>query len=427
MPVGSVSKRTVDALKPGPKDLFLWDATMRGFGVKCTPAGNRVYLLQYRMGGRGSPTKRYTIGTHGSPWTPTTARDEAERLLMRVRQGVDPSAEKEERRRVAVDLAFPAYADRFLELEVKHKWKGSYSFAEGLLRNHIVPALRTKALPAIRKTDLAGLFDGLPANQTALRRNAFTVLRRLFNWAEGRGDIASNPLTGFEAPPAPDSRDHVLKDAELRLAWIASGEMGYPFGPFYRLLIGTGQRREEVAGIDWRELDRAAAEWLLPAERAKNGVATIVHLSAPMIAALDAIAGGDKWPRKGLVLSSNGATQISGYSKAKARLDRLMIALGRKEAVAAGDDPEHVEIEAWRVHDLRRTLSTGMQKLGVRFEVVEAVLNHVSGSKAGVAGVYQRHDWKDEKRAALDAWNAHVAKLETGTDATNVVPMARTA
>lgn len=420
MAQGRLTKETVDALKPAERDQFLWDRKLGGFGLKVTPAGSKVYLLQYRMGGRGTKTQRYTIGTHGV-WTPAAAEAEAKRLLALVDQGVNPAEQKRERQRQATDLAFSAYADRFLESYVKQEWKRSYAFAESILRLHVKPVFKNKPLPSISKSDLSAMFDRITGNQVALRRNVFAVVRRLFGWAKGRGDIEKNPLADFEAPPAPSSRDRTLEDWELRLAWLASSGLGYPFGPFYRLLIGTGQRREEVAGLPWKELNRASAEWALPAARAKNGAANLVHLTPQMIAELDEIAGGEKWPKRGLVFTTTGDTPVSGYSRGKSRLDKAMLKLARAESEAAGDDPKHVEIEPWRVHDIRRTLATGMQRLGVRFEVTEAILNHLSGSKSGVAGVYQRHDWKVEKRDALNAWGNHVDRTVYGNDEANVL------
>jgi integrase len=341
-----------------------------------------------------------------------------------VKQGTDPvdeKAEKERKRKEASDLAFRAYAGRFLTDYVQHSWKASYVFAESILRLHVTPVLKDKPLPSIKRSDINLIFDKIPANQSALRRNVFAVVRRLFRWALSRGDIETNPLDGYEAPSAAIARDRVLQDWELRLAWLSAEALGYPFGPLYRLLIGTGQRREEVSGLDWKELHRATAEWHLPAARAKNGIASVIHLSEPMIEVLDGIAAGEKWPRKGLVFTTTGKTSVSGYSRAKARLDKAMLEIGRKEAKEIGEDPGHVEMAPWRAHDLRRTFATGMQRLGVRFEVTEAVLNHVSGSKSGVAGVYQRHDWKSEKRDALNAWAAHVERVVSGADDSNVV------
>jgi integrase len=154
--------------------------------------------------------------------------------------------------------------------------------------------------------------------------------------------------------------------------------------------------------------------WHLPAERAKNGFAFDLPLSSLAVQELAAMKGkGDKWPRKGLLFSTTGKTPVSGFSKAKARLDAEIAKLNDEEPLAP-----------WRLHDLRRTLATGMQRLGVRFEVTEAILNHVSGAKSGVAGVYQRHDWADEKRTAIEAWACHVAGLLVEKDNSNVVALA---
>ena len=188
MATAKITKRSVDALKSGLSDVFLWDTDRKGFGVKLTPAGKLVYILQYRMGGRASPVRRYTIGSHGT-WTPIKAGEEAERLLRLVAQGTDPASEKQRSRVVATELAFDAYVDRFLEREIKPNWKRSYGFAESILRLHLKPAFGKTPLPSIGRADLVRLFDGLPANQPAVRRNSFAVLRRLFRWARGRGDL----------------------------------------------------------------------------------------------------------------------------------------------------------------------------------------------------------------------------------------------
>lgn len=217
----------------------------------------------------------------------------------------------------------------------------------------------------------------------------------------------------------------MLADWELRLVWLSAGDLGYPFSGFYRLLAASGQRREEVAGLDWKELNRAAAEWTLPAGRAKNGVANIVHLSALMVGELDAIASGSKWPRRGLVFTTTGETPVSGYSRAKRRLDKAMLKLARAEAKEAGEDPDSVVIEPWVVHDLRRTMATGMQRLGFRWEVIEACENRISGrTKSGSSSIYQRHDWGAEKKTAFDAWAAHIDRVVSGADDSNVVQLA---
>lgn len=414
MATGKVTKRTIDALQASSRDQFLWDEDLSGFGLKVTPAGNKVYLLQYRLGGRGAATRRMTLGRHGNPWTPARAREEAERLLVLVKQGKDPVAEKEEQRRIATDLAFDSYALRFLSEYGKKAWRdATYTGVESNLRRFVTPALKKKPMPLIRRSDIVAMFDGLPSNKPALPRNVFALVRKLFAWAVERGDIERSPVEGFKGPPSVASRDRVLSDDELRLVWLGAEKLGPPFGSMIRVLLATGQRREEVAAMDWRELDQTNAQWEIPALRAKNKKVHLVPLNDLAVTILNDVAGGRAWPKKGLIFTTTGTTPVSGYSRAKSRLDRTIVELSGADGIAA-----------WRLHDLRRTLATGLQRLGVRFEVTEAVLNHISGSKGGVAGVYQRHDWKQEKRDALAAWSAHVERVVAGTDDSNVIALA---
>lgn len=415
MATGKITKRAVDALKPGPGDVFLWDSDRRGFGVKCTPAGKLVYVLQYRMGGRGSPVRRYTIGAHGT-WTPDSAGKEAERLLILVAQGVDPAIEKKRGQREAVELAFDVYADRFLKEYVKRVWKPrSYGFAESILRLHVKPALGRTPLPSLNKKDVIRLLDGLPAG--AVRRNTFAVLHKLCAWAAERDDIPHNPLADMKAPPSVDSRDRVLNESEMVTFYNASQSISAPFGAFVRLLLITGQRRNEVAGLDWRELDRGKAQWLVPSARTKNGTENLLPLSALALAELDNLANGVVWPRRGLLFTTNGKTPISGFSKAKRALDEAMLTTEQL------DDPDAV-IDPWRLHDLRRSMATHMQALGVPGEVIEACENRLAGrSKNGSAKNYQRHDYGPEKVVAMSQWGAFLSGLLAPKD--NVIPLTK--
>ena len=409
MATGNVNKRTVDALKAGPAVNFLWDDDVKGFGVKITPAAALTYIYQYRMGGREAKTRRYSIGAHGSPWTPTTARIEAKRLGLLVAQGIDPAEADQKRRREAVDLAFKAYGGRFYDGCKGDGWR---NLVERSLRLHIMPVLGDKALPTITRADVVAVFDHMPADQQAGRRNVFAILRRLFKWAIGRGDIPASPMQGMETPPPVKARDRYLSDAELRRVWNAAPSCHHCFGPIVRLLIATGQRREEVTGMEWNELDRGGAMWRIPGERTKNGEPHTVPLNTLAVEALDKLAKGDKWPRRGLVFKTSSGGAFTAHAAGKRKIDALLA------AEDGGDIP------GWRLHDLRRTLATGFQRLGVRFEVTEAVLNHLSGARSGVAGVYQRHHWTDEKRTALQAWADHILTLLTEQEDTNVVTLA---
>jgi integrase len=418
-----LTKRVVDGTAPGARDQFLWDDAMKGFGLKISPAGRRTYVYQYRVGGREARSRRFTIGVHGAPWTVEEARAECRRLATMVDRGEDPLLEERRRRKEAVSLEVEEYAKAFTDRYLKTHWPASWQDGARVLTLHFVPRWRGYALSQIKRRDIANLMDKL-ADRPGTARLTFATLRRMFKWAVERGDLEHSPMVLMSGPATLKSRDRVLNDAELRAVWLAAEQMPFPFGPMYRLLILTGARREEVAAMDWQEIDLEAGTWTLPVARAKNNVAHIVPLNMPARQILEAI--GPK--RKGLVFSTTGKTAPSGFSKAKRRLDELALQQLQIAAAQAGEDADEVKMTEFRIHDLRRTLATGLQRLGVRFEVTEAVLNHVSGAKGGVAGIYQRYHWSDEKRAALEAWALHVSGLLAPTPhGSNVVPLRRRA
>ena len=224
-----------------------------------------------------------------------------------------------------------------------------------------------------------------------------------------------NPWETTPRPLARElSRERVLSDAELGTLYTAAGALGEPWGVLVRLLILTGQRRGEVAGMRWDEIDLDAAEWSLPGARTKNGQPSVVPLAPEAMALLRTVK---RRKDAELVFEGPRKTAVSGFGKVKNRLDA---------ALAQASQAADRKVAPWILHDLRRTVATGLQRLGVRLEVTEAVLNHVSGTRSGIVGVYQRHGWEAEKSAALRAWAAHVlAAAEGKPDAGNVVKLAR--
>jgi integrase len=223
-----------------------------------------------------------------------------------------------------------------------------------------------------------------------------------YGWAVKRGAVSVNPFLNLPVAPT-RRRERVLFDDELAALWRATDGAG-PFNGIMRLLLLTGQRREEVAGMTWTELSNDLSTWTIPANRAKNAATHIVPLSAPAQELLRGVHRFGELVFPGL----RGA--FNGWSKAKTALDA-------KSGVTN-----------WRLHDLRRTAATGLQRLGVRLEVTEQVLNHVSGSRAGIVGVYQRHDFASEKRAALEAWGEHALAIINGCAAMdNVITLTKRA
>jgi integrase len=272
------------------------------------------------------------------------------------------------------------------------------------------PAEAFTRADAVRVLDKVKSASG-PVAANRLRAEA----RACWGWAVKRGALTENP---WEATPRPlakeTARDRVMTDAELGALYNAAGGLSEPWDVLVRLLILTGQRRGEVSGMRWDELDLDAGTWALPGERTKNGQPHVIPLPAEAVALLRRVKR-----RQGAVFVFEGPskTAMTGFGKMKARLD-LALAQAAQEAGR--------QALPWVLHDLRRTMATGLQRLGVRLEVTEAVLNHVSGSRSGIVGVYQRHGWDREKAEALKGWSAHVLHAAGGGSAAgNVVDLRR--
>jgi integrase len=424
-----ITKRTVDATGPGEKDVFVWDSELKGLGLKVTPAGQKSYLLQYRMGGRGTPTRRINLGKHGIEVTPDQARDQAIRLRGLIKQGVDPvqerkagiaqlNADAEERKRDTVGATVDLYLGRYAK---RHMRPSTYAETARTLFRDVKGPLGNRPIHELTRRDVTKLLDDIVDRGSPSHANhVLSYLRAMLNWAVDREIIASNPIVRMKAPSVVVSRDRSLDDDEIRLFWHACGTLGWPFGPLLKLLLLTDQRRDEVAHMRWSELDLGKRLWTLPRERVKNNKEHIVHLSelaAEIVRELPKV-------HEHLVFTTNGERPVSGFGRAKDRLDAKMTELLRSELNKGdrGGDAEKARIEPFTIHDLRRTTATGMARLTIAPHIVDKILNHVSGSIEGVAAIYNRHAYLEERKAALEAWGRHVELLLQPAPS-NVVPL----
>jgi integrase len=295
---------------------------------------------------------------------------------------------------------YQAEAVRALKHAFARQWEQP---AEALDRAAVVRALDDLQRPSkpAKADDATGGATRGQGQAIAARTAAYG--RACYAWAVKRVAVPGNPFLALPVPASAPARDRVLTDDELAAIWRATEKASAPFGTLVRLLMLTGQRREEVASMQWAEIADDLSAWTIPGVHIKNGKPHLVPLSGPVQDILRPLIRGED-----LVFRGRVGTAFSGWSACKADLD--------KDSGVTG----------WRIHDLRRTLATGLQRLGVRLEVTEAVLNHISGSRSGIVGVYQRHDWKAEKAAALDAWAAHLqAVLKDAEAPDNVVQMRR--
>ena len=244
-----------------------------------------------------------------------------------------------------------------------------------------------------------GITPRTPGPSEARPRAFFAALSTLFGWLLQHRKIEENPCAGLHRPIAPKSRDRVLSVDEMRLLWLACDTIGEPFGSIFRLLLLLGQRLREVAGMSNDELSDDGTTWNLPSTRTKNKKPHTVPLP-PLAREIIARANPT-----GLLFSTNGRTPPSGWSRATKRLRQEMLKLAREEHGA------DAAIATFRLHDARRSVITGMAELGIRPDVIELVVNHVSGTRSGIAGVYNKSELLPERRAALERWAAHIEAL----------------
>lgn len=408
MAVIKITKKAVDAATcpPGKRNLCLWDPTVKGFGLVITSNGVRTYVVQFRMGGRGTPTKRYTIGRHGSPWTPDAARERALDILQMVRTGVNPiDAERSARKALDDDeedrayFDFDAFADAFIERHVKANGLRSLKDIEGTFDRDLRPWFKGMSVRRITKADVKAMLAHVALRSRPAANKAHKWLNRMFTWGMKHDRLDDSPMFGLTKPFPEGKRDRVLDRSELRTLVAALPKIARVFQALVVLLMLTGQRLREVACIRWEEIDLERDEWIITASRTKNKLKHLVPITRQMRAILMELSGGAT-DLRGLVLTTNGRTPISGFSKTKTALDDAIDAIAGVGVVPA-----------WVYHDLRRTLSTGCGELRIRIEHSEAVLNHVSGTKGGVAGTYQLYMYADEKREALQAWADHLEKV----------------
>jgi integrase len=394
----ALTARTIETIKPGLSRQEIPDHLLPGHYLVLQPSGARSFAVRYRLGGR---SRKYTVGPYPAIDL-KTARALAAKALRAVAEGRDPGQEKIATRNERADT-FEAVAKQFVDLHCRRANRPrTIEGTQQLLDLHVLPRWRRRLIKEITRRDVLDLLDGLVADGRPVAANrALTAIRKLFNWAIERDIIATSPCAGVKPPTPEQARDRVLSDDELGNVWRAADQLGGPFGALVKLLILTGQRRDEVARMTWREVDLGARLWTLPKERSKNGQPHDIPLSDLAIATLES------QPRISdiFVLTTDGKAAASNYNVNKGRLAALLPA----------------DMPPWWLHDLRRTAASGMARLGINLPVIEKVLNHSSGSFGGIVGVYQRHDFADEKRHALERWGAHVADLVSGRRSRNIV------
>ena len=388
-----ITKRTVDALPPGKS---ISDTEVIGFRARRLPSGRVVFESRY-----GGAERKFVVLGHYGSITPEQARSLAKKTAGEVATGRDPAAERGAKRAAETNTV-DHVLDEFLARYVRGRKPPLRSAAqiEDTFTRCVRPRIGGKSIYGLRRGDVVGMLDEIADERgPVMADRALAYTRKALNWWATRDDTFNTPIVKGMAHTKPKerARRRTLDDQEIRDLWAALDALGedapacYP--AFLKVLLLTGQRRSEVARMRWEEVE--GDRWIIPAQRAKNGIENVVPLTAPVLALLGQAR------KTGFVFSSDGGkTAFSGYSKAKAALDHKLTDL--RKADRRQPMPGFVQ------HDLRRTARSLMSRAGVNSDHAERVLGHVIG---GVREVYDRHTYATEKRAALEKLDALVDRI----------------
>ncbi len=391
------TKTTVAALElpAGKSDLIHFDDALPGFGIRLRAGGKRVWIVQYRAHGR---QRRETLGD-ARRIELKAARAAAHKRFAEVLLGGDPQQDKTEARARAA-LTFGPLADRYLELKKPIVRANTYVADHRYLTGYSKP-LRGLPIDAIdRRLIAARLSEIVSEHGVTAAARARQALSAFFSWAIREGVASQNPVIGTTNPGAQlRSRDRVLTGAELRAIWLACEEDD--FGRIVRLLMLTAARRDEIGGLRRSEIDLDRGTLNIPGTRTKNHHP--LQLTLPP-AALSILLRSTAAREERDAVFGGGDQGFNAWSYAT---------LGLRARIA---EKQGNQIAPWRLHDIRRTVATGMAELGIQPHIIEAVVNHRGGHKAGVAGIYNRATYEPEKKRALAIWADHLQSIVEGTE-----------
>jgi len=386
MPTTSLTDRTVAGVKPPARGrLDLWDAEMPGFGLRISPAGRRSWQVMYRFEGR---KRRLTLGTF--PALPLAiARDAARATLKEVAKGNDPAAARAAAR--GAELSFEGFATAYLERYAKRR-KRSWRADAGMIERHLLPAWRRRAAAGIGRRDVIEAVERIAAGGHPYAANrCLSLLRTMFAWGVEVDLVRATPVVRIAPPGAEARRRRVLEDDELAALWSAWNAMAWPFGPLFKIVALTAQRRSQVAGMRLADIGFARQLWTVPHGAGVPGHAHAIPLSThvlEIITSLPRTGSGFVFPARG-----RPGRHVSGFSKAAAHASRLS------------------GVTDWRCEDLRRTAAAGMLRLGTPAPVIRQLLDSVA--LPTVAGVEAGPTVKgiEDLRSAFEAWGEHLRAL----------------
>lgn len=378
-----LTTRFIDTVKVEERTDF-HDTLVQGLSLRVAPSGTKTWNLFYTRESDNTKQRvkigRYpAIGLEG-------ARSKALKAMGAVSEGEDPAEDKRARRgAITVEDLGKLFIDKYAK-----RHKKTWQEDERILKNEVYPEIGRMKAEAVKRRDILNIIEAKADEGKGAQSNSIlAVVRKMFNWAVDSDYLGASPAVGIKPRGKAVKRDRILSYAEVEkiLRSLPGAALSQHTRSIVTLLFLTGQRSGEVCGMRRSEISLDSAIWTIPKERTKNGLAHIVPLSEPALSIVEAaikatdpeLADAPLFSKIGSPIESNAISQAV----------RLKLQIGG---------------ESWTPHDIRRTVATGMAGIGVQPHIVEAVLNHISGFKAGVAGVYNRQRYEPEKRQALIAW-----------------------
>ena len=376
MPV-TLTDRVVQQAKARGARVEIPDAVLPGLYLVVQPTGAKSWAVRYRI---GPHTRKLTLAGRYPVLSLARAREAARAALESVSAGKDPAAAK--RAGTPANDTLAAYVALYREKHVSTVRAGTAVNINRELER-MQDEWPGRALRSISKKDVVAVIDKAMKRGPSAGVTAWKVAKAFFAWCEAREDDFASPARSIRKPAKEKSRDRVLDDNELKLTWEAADAEGGAAGALVKLLILSGARRNEVTELARDEIKAEAIE--LPGERTKNGLPHAIPITPMIRRVVDSLPGTGKF-------LLNGTDRPFGDHS------------GAKEKIAPA-------IRPWRLHDLRRSFASGLQRLGVAPHIVELALNHRSGTFSGVAGIYQRHRYANEVREAFKLWSQHIETL----------------
>jgi integrase len=396
MPRQKFSDKSLHALKaPANGQVDHWDTLLSGFGIRVGHGGKKTFQVGTRVNGR---YRRFTLKPAFPQLSLADARAQAAKIIADAQRGIDPTeAKAEEKRQLALKRAntFAAVAHDYMIDHCQHL--RTRDELQRCLDVDVLPVLGDRPIASIKRTDLKALLREKARTAPISSNRLAALLSSIFAWALDEEIVAGTPATRLPRYGQEKERERSLAPDEIRILWNAFDRCGYPFGTVLKMLLVTGQRRGELVGIKWSEIDGDA--WMLPGERSKMGKGHRVPLSTLAREILDGIPHVGEY-----IFTARGDRPVSGFSVAKRVVEALC------------SEP----VKDWRQHDLRRTCATQMRTIGIDRLVVSKILNHAEG---GITRIYDRYAADPEQAAAMERWANRLRQIIGGEPMDNVVQL----